>query len=87
MVQGPAWCWIFDTTLQTWHERRSYLKTYFRGLYPVQAFGKWLCGDSDAANLCEISALVTKDLGQPIKMLVETGPFGAFPNAVRINGD
>jgi hypothetical protein len=85
MVQGPAWCWIFDTTLQTWHERRSYLQTYFRGLYPVQAFGKWLMGDSDAANLCEISALVRKDLTTPIKMLVETGPFGAFPNAVRIN--
>jgi hypothetical protein len=63
MVQGPAWCWIFDTTLQTWHERNSYLKTYFRALYPVQAFGKWLCGDSDAVNLCEISALTRKDLG------------------------
>jgi hypothetical protein len=85
IVQGPAWCWIFDTTLQTWHERNSYLQTYFRALYPVLAFGKWLCGDSDATNLCEITALVRKDLGNPIMMRIETGPFGAFPNAVRIN--
>ncbi|MBR0741161.1 hypothetical protein JQ581_29940 [Bradyrhizobium liaoningense] len=85
VVQGAAWCWIFDTTLNTWHERLSYLKTYWRGLYPVQAFGKWLCGDSDAANLCEISAQVRKELGNPIMMRIETGPFGAFPNAVRIN--
>lgn len=84
-VQGAQWCWIFDSTLSTWHERSSYLKTYWRGLYPVQAFGRWLCGDSDAANLCEISSLVRKELGNPIKMLIETGPFGAFPNMVRIN--
>jgi hypothetical protein len=62
-VQGAAWCWIFDTTLNTWHERNSYLKNYFRGLYPIQAFGKWLCGDSDGVNLAEFSANVRKELG------------------------
>ncbi|MEY9385396.1 hypothetical protein ABIF70_000724 [Bradyrhizobium japonicum] len=76
VVQGAAWCWIFDTTLNTWHERRSYLQQYWRGLYPVQAFNKWLCGDSDGANLCEISAQVRKELGNPISMRIETGPFG-----------
>jgi hypothetical protein len=25
-------------------------------------------------------------LGDPIKMLIETGPFGPFPNTIRING-
>lgn len=84
-VQGPAWCWVFDTTLQTWHERRSYLQTYFRGLYPVLFSSNWLCGDSDGANLCQITANVRKDLGNPIRMRIETGPFGAFPNAVRVN--
>lgn len=85
VVQGATWCWVFDTTLSTWHERYSYLKNYWRGLYPINAFSKWLCGDSDAANLCEISASYRKELGQPIMMRIETGPFGAFPNAVRIN--
>lgn len=84
-VQGATWCWIFDTTLSTWHERNSYLKNYWRGLYPVQAFNRWLCGDSDSATLCNIDAQIRNELSQPIRMRIETGPFGAFPNAVRIN--
>lgn len=85
VVQGAAWCWIFDTTLLTWHERTSHLQNYWRGLYPVKAFDKWLCGDTDSTTLASIDANVRKELGNPIKMLLETGPFGQFPNAVRIN--
>jgi len=63
IVQGTNWCWIFDTTLSSWHERLSYLKQYCRMLYPVYAFGRWLCGDTDAANLAVIDANVRKELG------------------------
>ena len=38
IVQGTNWCWIFDSTLSTWHERVSYLKLYCRMLYPIQVF-------------------------------------------------
>lgn len=73
-VQGPAWCWIFDTTLSTWVERSSYLKNYFRGLYPVQAFGKWICGDSDAPQLGDISANYRKDWGvNDVQTITTTG--------------
>ena len=84
-VQGAQWCYVFDTTLSTWHERNSHLKNYWRGLYPIYAFDRWLCGDLDSNQLCVISSQVRKELGNPIKMMIETGPFGAFPNAVRIN--
>ncbi|QIO34324.1 hypothetical protein [Bradyrhizobium sp. 1(2017)] len=84
-VQGATWCYVFDTTLSTWHERNSWLKNYWRGLYPIQAHGKWMCGDSDSATLCEISANIRYELGTPIRMRIETGPFGSFPQAVRIN--
>lgn len=63
VVQGTNWCWVFDTTLGTWHERLSYLKGYWRGLYSVQAFGRWLVGDSDAAQLGEVNANIRKELG------------------------
>jgi hypothetical protein len=63
VVQGTGYCYVFDTTLNTWHERGSHLKNYWRGQYPVQAFGRWLCGDVDGANLCEISANFRKEVG------------------------
>lgn len=63
VVQGTNWCWVFDTTLNTWHERASYLKNYWRGIYSVQVFGRWLVGDSDAAQLAEVNADVRKELG------------------------
>jgi hypothetical protein len=63
VVQGTNWCWIFDTTLNTWHERLSYLKTYWRGIYSVQAFGRWLVGDTDSAVLAEVNANIRKELG------------------------
>lgn len=62
-VQGTNWCWIFDSTLNTWHERASYLKNYWRGQFPVLAFGRWLCGDSDSNRLCEINANIRKEFG------------------------
>lgn len=85
-VQGSDYCWIFDTTLNTWHERYSYLQTNWRALYPVQAFSKWLCGDTDEPQLGEISAEVRNEFGNPLKMRIDTGPFGQFPNAIRVNG-
>src|SRR3974377_2224313 len=44
VVQTPTWCWEYDTTLTSWHERQSYLQTYWRGYQPIYAFGGWLCG-------------------------------------------
>ena len=85
VVQGPSWCWEYDTTLETWHERKSYLKTYWRAHRPIYAFSQWLCGDNDSPTLCRLSSATRKELGNPLAMRVETGPFGAFPNAMRIN--
>ena len=76
VVQGPAWCWEYDTTLQTWHERQSYLKPYWRGHRPILVFGMWLCGDRDSSSLCQISDAFYKELGNPSAMRIETGPLG-----------
>lgn len=86
VVQGAAWCWEFDTTLNTWHERQSYLKTYWRGFLPVQAFGKWLCGDKLSGNVLQIDNLTQDELGDPLRMRIETGPMGAFTSPIRVDG-
>src|SRR6516162_5890016 len=90
VVQGPAWCWEYDTTLQSWHERQSYLKTYWRGYAPRYAFAQWICGDfplaADATpSLFQVDPQARNEIGQPLRMRVETGPLGAFPHTVRIN--
>jgi len=84
-VKGPAWCWAYDTTLLTWHERRSYLQTFWRGIQPVLFNGTWICGDALSGNLAVIDGATRNEFGQPLRMRVETGPFGAFPNMLRIN--
>lgn len=86
VVQGATWCWEFDTTLNTWHERQSYLQTYWRGFLPVQAFGKWLCGDKLSGNVLQIDNATQDELGNPLRMRIETGPMGAFPTPIRVEG-
>lgn len=84
-VRGTDWCWEFDTTMESWHERQSYgLKTW-RGLLPVKAFDKWLCGDLQSSRLLQISGDAQDELGNPLRMRIETGPMGAFPKKMRIN--
>ncbi|EKS37761.1 hypothetical protein [Afipia clevelandensis] len=86
VVQSPTWCWEFDTVLQSWHERQSHLLSYWRCMGPVNAFGKWLCGDRSSGNLLEISSTTHDETGDPLRMRIETGPLGGFPKVLRING-
>jgi hypothetical protein len=85
VVQGPAWCWEYDTTLQGWHERKSHLQQYWRGLFPLWAFGMWICGDKKSGNLAVIDGKTNTEFNDPLLIRIETGPMGAFPNKIRIN--
>jgi len=85
VVQGKNWCWEYDTTLQTWHERKSHLVNYWRGFLPVNAFNQWICGDLKSGNLAVIDGLTYAEFGDPLLIQIETGPLGAFPQMLRIN--
>lgn len=84
-VHGTNWCWVYDVGEQAWHERESYLVKYWRACFPVKAFDKWLCGDIVTGNLLEIDMNEQGEVGDPLRMRIETGPVGAFPQAVRVN--
>jgi hypothetical protein len=86
VVQGPQWCWEYDTTLQSWHERKSHLVEYWRAKFPIAAFGMWICGDRKSGNLAVVDGLTNTEFGDPLLIQIETGPMGAFPNKMRING-
>jgi hypothetical protein len=86
VVKGTNWCWEYDTTLTSWHERKSYLKDTWRGKLPFRASNQWLCGDTDTGNIGQIDGNTKTEFTQPLRMRIETGPIGAFPNTARING-
>jgi hypothetical protein len=85
VVQGPNWCWEYDTTLLSWHERQSYLQNYWRGYQPIFVFGSWLCGDVKSSSLLKIDSTVRKEVNDPLRMRIETGPAGGFPHVLRVN--
>lgn len=85
-VQSPTWCWEYDVSLQAWHERQSYLVTYWRAMLPFKAFDRWLIGDSKTSRLLQVSAAAQDEIGDPLRMRIETGPLGDFPNPVIVNG-
>jgi hypothetical protein len=74
VVQSPIWCWEYDTTLQSWHERQSYLQTWWRGYQPINVFGNWLCGDTLGSNLLRLDGTVRTEGGQfDVQTLSVTG--------------
>lgn len=53
--------------------------------FSAARFDKWLCGDLLTGDLLEIDMNEQGEVGDPLRMRIETGPAGAFPQAVRIN--
>lgn len=84
-VQTPTWCWVYDLNTQTWHERASYLHTYWRALTTHKFNGKWYAGDSLSANILQIDPAAQTEIGNPLVAILETGPMGNFPNGARVN--
>lgn len=81
-ITASTFTWVYDFVTQTWHERKSYLKEYWRGMQAVFAFDKWLCGDTESGKIGEISESVYTEHGDPLIWQVESAPLLAFPNQV-----
>ena len=86
-VQGPTWCWEYETDLGSWHERQSYLQQYWRASMPaVMAWNnQWYCGDQVSGSVLRLDGNTYFECGQPLRVRIETGPIGQFPQVVRIN--
>ena len=76
--------WVFDIDTVHWHERTSYLQSYFRGFSSVYAFNKWLCGDSKTNNIVEITEAAMDEIGDPITFDIYSGPVTDFPNRLAV---
>jgi len=83
-IKCPQWCWIYDFTTQTWHERNSYLSVTSRLKQGLWAYGKWLIGDENSGNIGQIdpgSVVATsyREFGAPLIWQIDSAPMKAFP--------
>lgn len=61
-----SWTWTFNFNNGTWHERESYGSTRSRINKSFPAFDKWLCGDTTAGDLYEISSTANDEAGRGV---------------------
>jgi hypothetical protein len=85
VLRSPAWCWVYDLAMQSWHERRSHGSRTFRGSQSVRAFGRWLVGDQASGKVFEISEASQREGSDPLVVRVESLCSGDFPNRATAN--
>src|SRR5690606_8853479 len=84
-ITGPDFTWVYDLSTKCWHQRESYLSSTWRvGANSVQAFGKWLTGDSLSGSVLEITEAVYREVGDPLVWEVESYAMGDFPARFRV---
>lgn len=82
VLRTPSWTWVLDVDTLHWHERESHLLANFRAFGSVNAFDKWLVGDSQTNNVMEITEGSKDEMGSAIRFDIYSGPVSDFPNRV-----
>jgi hypothetical protein len=75
----PAWTWVLDVSTSQWAEADSYLVTRSRRSGAINAFSKWLTGDTATGNMQQITSAANDEIGSPLRLRIESGPVMDFP--------
>lgn len=75
----PAWTWVLDISTSQWAQGDSYLATRTRRSGAINAFSKWLTGDTATGNIQEIKTVANDEVGSPLRLRIESGPVTNFP--------
>ena len=70
-MTSDEWTTVFDTSTQLWHTRKSATKDYWKPLFILNAFDKYLVADRDSNKLGKLGGSVFADWGDPL-ILVAT---------------
>jgi hypothetical protein len=74
----PAWSWVLDISTSQWFEADSYLVTRSRRAGAINAFDKWLTGDTATGNMQQIATSANDEIGNPLRLRIESGPVPSF---------
>lgn len=83
-VSSPAWSWILDVNTSQWFEANSYLINRSRRSGAIAAFGKWLTGDTQTGNIQQITETAQNEVGNPLRLRIESGPVLDFPGGTTV---
>lgn len=84
VIHSDEWTLEYNVSTDCWNERQSYGGLNWRGLMPTKAFGDWYCGLSNGNKLYRLDIDQHKEAGEPLRMRIETGPMGNFPQQMRV---
>jgi hypothetical protein len=84
VIKCPTFCWEFDLGSQKWNERTSYLSPTWRAVSGINAFGKWIVGDTKGGRLLYVDQTNYTEFGDPLIMQLESGPVQHFPSRTRV---
>jgi hypothetical protein len=76
----PAWTWILDISTSQWFQADSYLVNRSRRSGAISAFNIWLTGDAQSGNIQQITETEHDELGNPLRLRLESGPVQNFPS-------
>jgi hypothetical protein len=76
----PAWTWVLDITTSQWFQKDSYLVNRSRISGAINAFNLWLTGDAQSGNIQSIVTSVYDEVGNPLRLRIESGPTKTFPS-------
>lgn len=68
-LTSSEWTKVYDTSAQLWHDKQSYGYNYWRGMFALNAYSKWLIGDQTSNKLGELSADTFSEWGDHLVML------------------
>ena len=84
-ITSDDWTWVYDTSTQLWHERKSYGQANWK-VSTVTAFdGRLIAGDATTGVIYEMSSDFYDEAGSPLVSEIILPPVHAFPYPLIFN--
>jgi hypothetical protein len=84
VLSSNLWTWEFDTNTQKWNERDSYNSTRWQASQSINAFGKWIVGQTAGSSLLYVDPTNYTEDNQIMRYRLESGPVQKFPQRMRV---
>lgn len=84
-LKHTNWCWVYDLTYGTWHERQSNERDTWQAQWSTKAFGQWLMGDDVSGALYSFRGSHAFEGTALLPWEVHSGQMSEFPTRVSVS--